>query len=249
MSRRFTGIVCLLVLGGLALLVCRDQTLTRLQRRLGHRPLPVELSDSYREHVDWHLRRDAQLPPGSVLIIGDSHVQGLAVTAVAPLAVNLGIGNDTTVGVLDRLPRYTSLATARAVILAIGFNDLARRDPPAIAQNARAILDLIPDRVPVLWSSVFPVDEEPRSLTGYEERIRHLNHLLADVVGARPGSRFLDTHALLADSTGTLPDALHCGDGIHLSEAGYALWIDALRKGLAALPARPGSDQVGQSLR
>src|SRR5450432_2394781 len=79
----------------------------------------------YEERLAAHLLTDRVVPAGAVVFVGDRQVQGLDVASVASVAVNYGIGGDTTVGVLRRLPLYASLTRARAVVLEVGTNDLA----------------------------------------------------------------------------------------------------------------------------
>lgn len=196
---------------------------------------PPELSHGFYESVGFHQKIDQNLPAGSILFIGDSHVQGLAVTAVTPLGVNFGIGHDTTLGVLHRLPLYSSVKETRAVVLAIGFNDLRRRNNAAIIKNISQILEQIPPGVPVLLCGIMPVDEEPRNLAGYNARILLLNEQLAHLEALRSKTLFLNPTPILANKTGSLPSTLHSGDGIHLNSPGYERWIAALVGGLAAL--------------
>lgn len=69
----------------------------------------------YRQMTSFQSRIDQNSPPRAIYFIGDSQIQGLAVSAVTPLAINYGIGNDTTAGVIKRIPLYNSLNTAKAV--------------------------------------------------------------------------------------------------------------------------------------
>ena len=56
--------------------------------------------------VKYHSRMDGSIPDNSILFIGDSITQSLCVSAVADNSVNLGIGGDTTLDVINRLPKY-----------------------------------------------------------------------------------------------------------------------------------------------
>ena len=58
---------------------------------------------------------DGLIPEGATIFIGDSITQGLATSAVSNQSVNYGIGSDTTLGVLKRLPYYNSMNSAKAV--------------------------------------------------------------------------------------------------------------------------------------
>ncbi len=69
-----------------------------------------------------------EFPDKSVVFVGDSLTQSLYVDAVARPSVNYGIGGDTTVGVLGRLPEYRSILCASAVVMAIGVVYMKFRD-------------------------------------------------------------------------------------------------------------------------
>ena len=102
---------------------------------------------------------DGNVPDRSVVFIGDSLTQGLCSDAIACPSVNYGVGNDTTVGVLARLPEYQSLRCASAIVLAVGVNDIMFRDNQHIVQNYRRILASLPQSVPIVCSAVLPVNE------------------------------------------------------------------------------------------
>jgi hypothetical protein len=75
-----------------------------------------------------HMRLDGNVPSDALLFFGSSSVQSLAVGELAERAVNFGIGSETIPQLMERLPRYRSLASARGVVLAIGY-DLAESHP------------------------------------------------------------------------------------------------------------------------
>ena len=237
----------LLVHALLAGLLLRTDALERIGRRLGHPPPEPEITALYREMVAYHARGDAGVPDGAVIVLGDSHVQGLAVTAIAPGAVNYGIGMDTTWGLLQRLPQHAgSLGRARAIVLAIGVNDLLRtgRDDAAIRQLRARLVAALPADVPLLIGALLPVDASRlRQPAGLNARIDALNATLAADAEAwrRQGRRVavVDAGPALRDATGGLAPAWHLGDGLHLNAAGNAIWAAALRRGLDAL-APPG---------
>ena len=181
-------------------------------------------------------RVDATVPEGAVVFIGDSITQGLAVAAVTSPAVNFGIGRDTSAGVLRRLPDYGSLSRARLVVLAIGVNDLAWRENPETVANIETILDRIQDEhgTPVILSAVLPIDDDMSASHRRENReVLDLNRRLAALAADRPQVRLVDATESMVDEQGNLDDAYHVGDGVHLSPAGYARWIAALKSAMA----------------
>lgn len=201
-------------------------------------PFP-DVTDHYTRMMKYHGYMDGSVPAGAVLFIGDSITQGLCVAAVCDRGVNYGIGSDTTLGVIERLPKYGSVDRARAVVVAIGVNDLSRRDNAAILENYRRIAGEVSGRAPLLFSAVLPLDERVNpGNAGVNARIRELNRGLAEICAETGGCRLVDVAGVLADGTGGLAPEHHVGDGVHLSDLGYALWIDGLRAALREIPAR-----------
>ena len=95
------------------------------------------------------------------------------------------------------------------------------------------ILSAIPPHVPVVVSAVLPTDQ---SATGHKRnaRIADLNEGLARLCAARGRCYWVDSAAKLVDAAGNLDLRYHDGDGVHLSQAGYAVWMADLRTALAA---------------
>lgn len=199
-------------------------------------PAP-DITDHYRRMMTYHTCMDGNVPEGAVLFIGDSITQGLCVAAVCERAVNYGIGSDTTVGVLERLPAYGSIARATAVVIAIGINDMSRRDNAAILDNYQKIIEAIPEGTRLLFSAVLPLDERVERITeGRNARIHDLNADLKKRCEESERACFVDAGPVLTDETGNLAADYHVGDGVHLNTRGYTLWIEALKEMLATMP-------------
>lgn len=247
MRRRLLVLVAvswgLAVHGLLVVLLLRPDVAERLAWRFGLPRPQAEITAFHREMTAYHARADAGVPDGAVIVLGDSLVQGLTVTALAPGAVNYGIGMDTTAAVLQRLPHHaSSLPRARAIVLAVGVNDLLRtdRDDAAIRRLRAQLVAALPAQVPLLIGALLPVDAaRQRVPAGLNARIAALNATLhADVAAWRAQGRrvqLVDAGPALRDATGALAARWHVGDGLHLNAAGNAVWAAALRRGLDAL--------------
>ncbi len=215
----------------LAVLVASPDTQQRLRQRLGlTSDEQVELTPFYHRIVKYHRRVSGNAPERSVQFIGDSFIQGLCVSAVASPAVNFGIGGDTTLGILQRIPQYPSLQTASSIVLAAGFNDMWRHANDEIVDNFQSIVRSLPADVPLVMMAVFPVDErvEP-AFAGRNARIAALNVGLEALCKATPRCTFLDINGQLRDESGNLSMQYQDGDGLHLSSVGNAVWISALK--------------------
>ena len=195
-----------------------------------------DFGDYYRRLLMYHLRVAPQVPEGAVFFLGDSLTQGFHLPNVVPNGVNYGIGSDTTAGLLARIPRYNNLARASAIVVAIGVNDLKRQDDAVTARNLRNILAALPGSAPVIVNAILPVDARAREkFNGYTPRIHALNEGLRRLCETSPRLAYLDITPMLVDETGNLDARYHIGDGLHLSNPGYAIWARALRDELRRL--------------
>ncbi len=230
-------VLAYLVLVHLLLIRCapHSKLSSWLQSHLGASAGHQELTQHYDDMLSYHLRMDENIPDGGVIFIGDSLIQSMYVAAIAHPAVNYGIGNDTTVGVLARLPRYTSLQRASTIVIAIGINDLKWRSNEAIIANYERITQLLPGSVPIVFSAILPVDEKARTtLVGRNTRKDTLNMYVRHLCARLQHCVFVDAGLTLSDHSANLSAQFHVGDGIHLNTQGNALWASYLRQGVLA---------------
>jgi lysophospholipase L1-like esterase len=181
-----------------------------------------------------HQQRRAAQIDGAVVVIGDSHVEGLAASQIAPRSENFGIGGDTLPGVASRL-QALDLHRASAIVILAGFND--QPDFPDFAARYAALLAAAPPGVPVHAVGLLPIDPVRRpELAPYNARRPELNAAIRDACTAHPGCRYV------APPFGdALAPGEHAGDGLHLNAAGYRLLAGALRAALSAPAAPPTS--------
>ena len=217
----------------LGLVLMKSDFLERIERRLGSPP--PELSEHYHHMLAYQHRIDRQVPDGAIIFIGDSITQSLAVSNISPSAINFGIGSDTTYGVLQRLNLYSSLDRAEILVLAIGINDLKRREPDEIIHNYERILARLPQTAGILISAIHPVDERIQRGSRNNQRIQRVNRGLKQLAATDSRCHYIDITTRLSDSDGNLKAVYHEGDGLHLSVAGYALWTEALSKAVREL--------------
>lgn len=219
----------------LAFVLVKSDILPRVGNRLGYTAnVETEITQHFKRMAKYHERIDSNVPSGSAIFIGDSITQGLCVSAVFTPSVNYGIGSDTTLGVLKRLPKYESLNRASMVILEVGINDLKRRKDEEILSNYSSMLKLIPSHLPVIISGILPVNEGiVHHAKGYNARIRGLNPRLKNFCESeKPRCTFVDSGRALVDSNGSLSTNYQEGDGVHLNGKGNAIWIQELKNGI-----------------
>ncbi len=234
---RFIFLIYLLLLHGFVIIVLlKTNTPPKILSMFGYEIQAPELSAYYYGMTGFHKRIDKNVPELATIFVGDSLVQGLAVSAISPLSVNFGIGLDTTHGVITRISQYQSIKNARVVVVAIGHNDLKWRDDDQIVRNYLKIIELIPARVPILFSAILPVDEYIKTGRDYNARIAIINSKLQSICDDKERLKFLDISTYLSDSKGNLLPRYHIGDGVHLNALGNGVWISELKKKISSLP-------------
>lgn len=190
-------------------------------------------SDHYRYKTRAHQTIDPMVADQAIVFIGDSITEGLNTSMVANNSVNYGISNDTTYGVLQRIQLYRSLGYAAVIVLAIGVNDLTFRSVEDTARDYALIIDRFPEGRVALLSAVLPVDENT-GWTGLNQKIDQLNLRISELAERNKSVFLLDASAQFKDADGNLKRSLHL-DGVHLNNAGYRLWINALKTAISEI--------------
>ncbi len=173
--------------------------------------------------------------PVDLCCLGDSITQQFEWQDAFPglRAANRGIGSDTTSGILARLD---SVAATEPKVLSLmaGANDMGEEGwtPEGIASNFRMILEELHTRLPetkFLVNSMLPTSaahpNRPEDMLAVNAELEALCEEL-DIV-------YLDMFQAFADENGDLKP-VYSLDGIHLTSAGYALWLSYLAPAVAA---------------
>lgn len=214
----------------LGIVLWESDFLSRLERKLGGTQITEITSSHYESMLQYHMRMDGNVLDKAVVFVGDSLVQGLFTDAVASPSVNFGIGGDTTIGVLARLPAYGSLLRASTVVLAIGVNDLKFRANGEIIQNYRRIMQSLPPTLPLVCSGILPVVETNQpSGRITNERVREINIALEALCTEHKRCVFVDIGRKLFDTRGNIVMTFYEADGVHLNSAGNRIWIEELQ--------------------
>ncbi len=188
-----------------------------------------KFSQFYHKMNDYLQRQDAFFSD-NLLVIGDSHVQGLAVNHISSDAVNLGIAGDTIFGVLHRASMYQAIKRARGIVLEAGVNDIKYFTDETILENFSSFFQLVPSTIPVYVNSIIPVQNIMGVVDIDNDRIRMLNQKLSRLCETFPNCRFVNMMPLLSDMSGNLRTELCLKDGIHLNDRGNRIWLDELRR-------------------
>lgn len=175
--------------------------------------------------------------PRTVAMVGDSitvasqdevrvRLEDLGLDVVA---IDAQVGRRMTVGERDRLRAGTSVVTEivgdhdpELWIVALGTNDIGQySDADELSEQVRALLDRIPDGVPVVWVDTWFRDRP--------ERTAAVNEAIRSVLRTRP-----DTSVVAWSERAPLEGVL-TGDGVHLTTGlGVQLFADTVAAGVLA---------------
>lgn len=171
---------------------------------------------TYLEHAD-------------IVFLGDSITQRGEWQEYYPgyVVANRGIDSDVTEGVLNRLDPVIDLQPQQ-IYLMIGINDIRQGvDESKTVANYAQILDTLKESLPeceIIIESVLPV----RSTTGIDNKdVQALNLEIQRMADER-NLTYIDIYNKLVDANNDLPTD-YSMDGVHMTGAGYAIWLQALQ--------------------
>lgn len=168
-----------------------------------------------------------------VVFFGDSLTAGGAWGEWYPYwtCLNLGVVGDTVDGLLSRVEQVSLLQPSKCILM-IGINDLNYGMPiDHTLAGYDALLTALgalgeSDGLETCVLSVLPVREGEIAYPTTNQQIRQLNEGIAALSEAH-GMTYMELHSLFADEAGMLR-ADYAYDGLHLTEAGYQAWQEAL---------------------
>jgi lysophospholipase L1-like esterase len=153
-------------------------------------------------------------------------------------AINLGVGADTTEGLIDRLDQVAEY-DPDTVVLLIGTNDVAnRRAVEQVVRNIETILVNLRAALPdarILVQSVLPRGAE------YAEFVKEINRHVWQFA-ATVKAHYLDLWPVMALEDGELNPA-YSQDRLHLNDAGYQAWLSELVPALERVHDLPPSSR------
>ncbi|GIW96973.1 MAG: acetylglucosamine-6-sulfatase [Pirellulaceae bacterium] len=199
----------------------------------------------WRQRNQLLIERAQQAADAQIAFIGDSITQGWEGAGkkvweefYAPRqAINLGIGGDRTEHVIWRLTHGNlGRIQPKVAVLMIGTNNTGHllQDPQEVAQGVRKILDILREKLPdthIVLHAVFPRGP-------HEMDLMRLNNVAINQIIRRYADdefiHYVDINDHFLEPDGTISrSVMH--DLLHLTEAGYRRWANALEPTLKEL--------------
>jgi lysophospholipase L1-like esterase len=149
---------------------------------------------------------------------------------------NFGIGGDRTQHVLWRITNgELDGIQPKAVVIMIGTNNSGSDPADGIARGIQRIVETVRNKQPqakILLLAVFPRGEKASS-NAQRDKLSEVNAMIAKLDDGK-NIHFLDIGNKFLQPDGSISkDIMH--DFLHLTEAGYQIWADAILPKLAGL--------------
>lgn len=175
-------------------------------------------------------------PAGVIVFVGSSSIRLWDLGASFPglATLNRGFGGSQLCDTVHFFDRLVVRHRPSQVVVYAGDNDLAAgKTPEQVHADFRALVALLKrdlPQTPLTYIAVKP------SVARWKlaAEIRRLNRLIADDCERDPQLHFLDVWPPTLDAQGEPRSDLLRDDGLHLNDAGYAVWSDLLRPLLTA---------------
>jgi len=164
-----------------------------------------------------------------VVLVGSSSIKRWDIKAAFPdhVAINRGLEAAEVADVRSLLPRLVQGVRSKAVLLYIGENDVARgRNPQSVSSETLSLIRDLHRALP--RTSIYYLSIKP---TPHRWRAWPRSQLVNAIVRANAGRGAFDYIEIgqKMAPTHAPPDAmLFRADGIHMTDAGYAIWSSAI---------------------
>lgn len=142
---------------------------------------------------------------------------------------NLGFGGSTLIGCAHYFERLVVPRKPRALVIFAGDNDIAMGATPEMVWQA--LHDILEQRnqmlglVPLVFIALKPSPSRASMFPA----IRETNEWCRREIESAEAARWVDIHPLMLLPDGEPNKTLFVADGVHLSRAGYEVWVNALR--------------------
>jgi len=217
-------------------------------------PTPTPDPAEVRLHTDWawlgryQAANQALIASGArtdVVFIGDSITQGWFDKNPAfftPGRVGRGIGGQTTPQILVRFRQDVIDLKPKVVHIMMGTNDIASNTGPMTPEQTEANVETLTElakahHIRVILASIPPAARFPwRPGLETVEKIRTLNAWIK-AYAAKVGETYADYTSVLDDGQGGMKPGL-AYDGVHPTQAGYAVMDPVAEKAIAQALSR-----------
>lgn len=176
----------------------------------------------------------AQPPKQAVLFVGSSSIVGWNLKKFFPdlVTINRGFGGSQIADSIRFVDRIVTPYEPRAIVFYAGDNDLADgKTPEQVEKDFREFVLRVRAKlpeVPILFLGIKPSKQRWHLI----DKIRDANKRIESTCKAGTSLTFVSVESAMLGEDGKPRSELLQKDGLHLTDAGYALWSELVRKNL-----------------
>ena len=168
-------------------------------------------------------------PPGGVLFVGSSSIRRWTsleqqFAQQLPVVIRRGLGGSRIDDWNRQLNRLVLRYRPRLVLLYAGDNDIAEgRTPSAVLASVKKFVAGVRGALNGTRIAFISIKPSPRR-SQWMANTREANALVSDYAKTDPKVDYIDVYTPMLDKEGKPRAELFLPDGLHLNDAGYALW-------------------------
>jgi len=178
--------------------------------------------------------RESPPPEGAVLFVGSSTIRRWNLAASFPdlTFIGRGFGGSQTSDALEFADRIILPYKPKVVVLYEGDNDIgAGKTPDQVVADYQALARKIHEALPET-QLVFLGIKPSLKRWNLVETMRATNARIREIAEHASWQTYVDTDAIMLGADGKPRPELFVEDGLHMSEAGYAIWAGLVREHL-----------------
>lgn len=195
--------------------------------------------DRFREAIAGFEQSDREhpVPPGSTLFVGSSTFTRwttLEHDMAAFKAVNRGFGGSTIGEIMHYCPRFSLPAKPARIVFYGGTNDIGElhHSGAQVASDFERFVGQLHEELPDCEIYFVSLSVAPCRLA-QEKDFLEGNRLIADFCKEHSYLHYIDVTGVMRDQDGRLRCELFGPDSLHMTRAGYELWMPILKKALS----------------
>lgn len=167
-----------------------------------------------------------------IVFVGSSSIRLWKLEKYFPgmMAANHGFGGSVLADSVQYFDRIVVPVRPRVIVMYAGDNDIAsKKTPEMVASDFQEFLRLVDEKIPECERVIYIAIKPSVKRWAMAETMQVANRKIEAMCRNHPRGAFLDTWPLMLDANGMPKAELLQEDGLHLNDAGYLIWSDALR--------------------
>ncbi|MBM4018389.1 MAG: hypothetical protein FJ288_08710 [Planctomycetes bacterium] len=207
---------------------------------------PADPAARWEAQVQAYEKKDKESPPpaGATLFVGSSTIRMWTTAAEdfkpAPVIAR-GVGGCQISDMVYYADRIVAPYKPKRVVFYAGDNDIAAgKTAERVAADWKAFVEKVRKALPDVKIYFISIKPSPSRAKIWPEA-QKANQAVRESCQAAPGLAYIDAAAPMLDAEGKPRAELFLKDMLHLSRAGYELWIPIIKAALEKGDARPTS--------